>query len=170
MEGGGSSHFVDCIEVLRTLEFDLNIEVLVPDFLGEKSSMERIVFAEPDIFSHNIETVPRLYEKVRPEADYNRSLDVLRYVKKLDTNIITKSGLMVGLGEEKEEVYKVLIDLKDTGCDIVTIGQYLRPDSKCLEVQEFLHPEEFINFSKWIEELGFKKYSCSPFTRSSYLD
>ena len=148
----------------------LNIEVLVPDFLGNKASIEKVVFAKPDIFSHNVETVPVLYEKVRPKADYNRSLNILRYVKELDPNITTKSGLMVGLGEEKDEVYRVMQDLKDAGCDMITIGQYLKPDSKCLEVKEFLHPDEFTRFSKRAREIGFKKYSCSPFTRSSYLD
>jgi len=170
LEDGGSSHFADCIGVLREIDSSLSIEILVPDFLGNKSSIEKVVFAKPDIFSHNVETVPALYLKVRPKADYNRSLNLLRYVKELDSSLTTKSSLMVGLGEERDEVYRVMQDLRDVDCDMITIGQYLMPDSECLEVKEFLHPDEFIVFSKRAKELGFKKYSCSPFTRSSYLD
>ncbi len=170
LRDGGASHFVDCIEILKNTDPDLNIEVLVPDFLGKKDSIEKVVLAKPDILSHNVETAPRLYEKVRPQADYKRSLEVIRYAKELDKTLLTKSGLMVGLGEERQEVYSVMEDLKNVGCDIVTIGQYLKPNSQCLEVEEFLHPDEFIEFSKWLEELGFKKYSSSPFTRSSYLE
>ena len=168
LNDGGAQHFTDCIEILRGLDAALEIEVLVPDFLGRRSSIEKVVSARPDIFSHNVETVPRLYDKVRPQADYQRSLDLVRYAKELDPAILTKSGLMVGFGETKDEVYGVMRDLKDAGSDIITIGQYLRPDLHCLKVEEFLHPEEFERFSSWAGELGFKKFSCSPFTRSSY--
>jgi len=169
LDDGGSSHFVDAIEILRALGRTLSIEVLVPDFLGERSSIEKVVFAEPDVFSHNVETVPRLYKRVRPETDYKRSLSVLKYAKELDQRILTKSGLMVGLGEERHEVYRVMEDLRSAGCDIITIGQYLKPSSQCLDVEEFLHPEEFARFSGWAKDMGFKKYSCSPFTRSSQM-
>lgn len=169
LDDGGASHFALGVSMLRELGDYLYIELLVPDFLGRKESIEKIVFAKPDIFSHNIETVPRLYGKVRPQADYMRSLEALRYAKELDGNLITKSGLMVGLGEDRFEVYNVMVDLKKAGCDIITIGQYLRPDSSCLEVKEFLHPEEFLVFSDWAKDLRFKKFSCSPFVRSSSI-
>jgi len=193
LEDGGAGHFADCIEILRELEIlqpfglqdeppgknkkknspraHLKIEVLVPDFLGKKDAVKKVVCARPDVFSHNIETVPRLYSRVRPQADYNRSLDVIRHARELGgPGFITKSGLMVGLGETRDEVYIAMQDLKGAGCDIITIGQYLRPDSQSLEVEEFLHPEEFVRFSKWARDSGFKKSSCSPFTRSSYLE
>ncbi|MBU4458114.1 MAG: radical SAM protein [Candidatus Omnitrophica bacterium] len=199
LEDGGAGHFADCIKILREAEIlqpgvypersrrglqddqmgettessqsgHLNIEVLVPDFLGRKSSIERVVFARPDVFAHNIETVPRLYKEVRPQADYKRSLDVIRHAKGLSAEIVTKSGLMAGLGEDVDEVYGVMRDLKRAGCDIITIGQYLKPDTGCLDVKEFLHPSKFEQFSEWAKEIGFKKYNCSPFTRSSYLE
>ncbi|MFC1666723.1 lipoyl synthase [Candidatus Omnitrophota bacterium] len=168
LDDGGAGHFVDCVEILKEAKVGLNIEVLVPDFLGKRSSIERIVSAMPHIFSHNVETVPRLYSKVRPQADYQRSLDVLRYVKELDERIFTKSGLMVGLGETRREIYRAMEDLKKAGCDIITIGQYLKPDPCCLEVEEFFHPEEFARFSERARGLGFKRSFCSPFARSSY--
>lgn len=165
---GGAGHFVDCIGILREMDAGLKIEVLVPDFLGDRDAIKKVVSAGPDIFSHNMETVPRLYGKARPQADYNRSLDVIRYAKELGgQNFITKSGLMVGLGETRNEVYIAMRDLRNAGCDIITIGQYLRPDPGCLKVEEFLHPSEFIEFSKWAEDMEFKQFSCSPFTRSS---
>jgi lipoic acid synthetase len=167
---GGAGHFADCIKLLRDFRPDLNIEVLVPDFLGKIDSIEKVVFSLPDVFAHNVETVPRLYSRVRSKADYGRSLNVLRYAKELNPNIITKSSLMVGLGETRPEVYSVMEDLRGIGCDIITIGQYLKPASWCLDVEEFLHPDEFIQFSKWAEEMHFKKFSCSPFTRSSFLE
>lgn len=166
----GASHFALSVSMLRGLDAYVDIELLVPDFLGKKTAVEKIVFAKPDIFAHNIETVPRLYSRARPEADYMRSLEVLRYAKELDKNLITKSGLMVGLGEKRHEVYDVMVDLKKAGCDIITVGQYLRPDSTCLEVEEFLRPEEFLNFSNWAGELGFTKVNCGPFVRSSSGD
>ena len=198
LEDGGAGHFADCIKILRESSSDLlkressqiqheysrisaldsrsfalpnevrhnlRIEVLVPDFLGKRNCIDKVILAKPDIFSHNIETVPRLYNRVRPQADHKRSLDLIRYAS---TQVLTKSGLMVGLGETRDEVRNTMEDLKEAGCGIITIGQYLRPDPSCLEVEEFLAPEEFTKFSRWAEELGFKKHSCSPFTRSSY--
>lgn len=167
MGDGGANHFADCINILKGIGKGLKIESLVPDFLGDKRSIEKVVSARPDIFSHNLETVPRLYSKVRPEADYNRSLEALRYVKELDNSIITKSGIMAGLGELREEIRRVMEDLRRADCDIITIGQYLKPDDKCLEVEEFLEPAEFDKFSEWAKEAGFKKYYCGPFVRSS---
>jgi len=165
---GGASCFADCINTLKSTGRGLKIEALVPDFLGNKSSIEKVVSARPDVLSHNIETVPRLYGKVRPESDYNRSLEVLRYAKELDGGITTKSGIMAGLGELREEILGAMGDLRKADCDIITIGQYLKPDAGCLEVEEFLEPGEFDKFSKWAKEAGFKKYYCGPFVRSSY--
>jgi len=167
LEDGGAGHFADCIKILRESNSDLRIEVLVPDFLGKRDLIDKVILAKPDIFSHNIETVPRLYNRVRPQADYKRSLDLIRYAS---ARVTTKSGLMVGLGETRDEVRASMEDLRKAGCEIITIGQYLRPDKGCLEVEEFLEPEEFAKFSIWASELGFKKYSCSPFTRSSYME
>lgn len=167
---GGAGHFADCIGILRGYKQDLSIETLVPDFLGKFSSVARVVSAGPDVFSHNVETVPRLYNKVRPQAGYERSLDVIRYAKEINPALLTKSGLMTGLGERRDEVYSTMKDLKDAGCDMITIGQYLKPASGCLDVAEFLRPGEFGIFSEWAKGLGFKKFSCSPFTRSSLLE
>ena len=166
---GGASHFADCVNTLKNIGRGLKIEVLVPDFLGDKRSIEKVVSAKPDIFSHNLETVTRLYDRVRPEADYNRSLEVLRYAKALDSSIITKSGIMAGLGEFQEEILSAMKDLSKADCDIITIGQYLKPSAGCLEVEEFLEPAKFDKFSKWAKEAGFKKYYCGPFVRSSYM-
>jgi len=168
LSDGGSGHFADCVNILRRSGGDLKIEILVPDFLGDKRSIEKVVAAKPDIFSHNLETVPRLYSKVRHGADYNRSLEVLKYAKKLNPSLITKSGIMVGLGEFREEIRGVMQDLRKAGCDIITIGQYLKPGTGCLDVEEFLEPAEFDKFSEWAAQTGFKKYYCSPFVRSSY--
>ena len=164
---GGAGHFADCIEILRSFRSHLKIEVLVPDFSGKESSIDKVVFARPDIFSHNIETVPRLYDRVRPDADYEKSLSVLKRAKQSGNAIVTKSGLMVGFGETKDEIFRAMEDLKAASCDIITIGQYLKPGPGCLEVEKFVHPDEFIKFSEWAKDLGFEQFSCSPFTRSS---
>lgn len=167
---GGSNHFADCISILRGIDRGLKIETLVPDFLGDKSSIERVVSAKPDVFSHNLETVPRLYGKVRPEADYNRSIEALKFAKELDSGMITKSGIMAGLGEFREEIRGVMQDLREADCDIITIGQYLKPGARCLDVEEFLEPPEFDRFSEWAKDAGFEKYYCGPFVRSSNGD
>lgn len=165
---GGSNHFADCISMLRRVGRSLKIEALIPDFLGDKGSIEKVVSRKPDILSHNLETAPRLYNKVRPQADYNRSIGVLKFAKELDSSIITKSGIMVGLGEFREEIRSVMQDLRKADCDIITIGQYLKPAADCLEIEEFLEPAEFDKFSEWAKKAGFKKYYCGPFVRSSY--
>lgn len=170
LSDGGAGHFADCINILRGIGRDLKIETLVPDFLGDRSSIEKVISSKPDIFSHNLETVPRLYSKVRRLADYSRSLEVLRYAKELDNSIVTKSGIMAGLGEFREEIRGVMQDLRKVNCDIITIGQYLKPASGCLDVEEFLEPREFDKFSEWAIEAGFKEYYCGPFVRSSYTD
>lgn len=170
LSDGGASHFADCVNLLKGAGRGLKIEILAPDFLGDKGSVEKVVSSRPDIFSHNLETVPRLYSKVRHQADYNRSLEILKYAKELDANMVTKSGIMAGLGEFREEIREVIRDLRKVGCDIITIGQYLKPAAGCLEVEEFLEPAEFEKFSEWAKEEGFKKYYCGPFIRSSYTE
>lgn len=170
LDDGGAGHFADCVNVLRELGTSVKIETLVPDFMGNKDSIEKVIAVKPDIFSHNLETVPRLYDRVRPAADYNRSLELLRRAKELDKDVITKSGIMAGLGESREEIRGVMRDLRKAGCEIITIGQYLKPGPGCLEVEEFLEPGEFDRFSEWAKEEGFKKYYCGPFVRSSYTE
>lgn len=165
---GGAAHFAEAIRHLRDFDAEITVEVLVPDFLGNEDSIKKVIFAEPDVFSHNVETVPRLYDKVRPRADYKRSIEVLRAAKGLREGVVVKSGLMVGLGETREEIYRVMEDLKSAGCDAITIGQYLKPDKDCLDVEEFLEPENFERFAQKAKDMGFKKYSCGPFVRSSY--
>jgi|TARA_Y100000031_G_C8234053_1_gene392340 lipoic acid synthetase len=165
---GGAGHFADCIKVLRDEGAHLDIEVLVPDFQGNKQSIKEVVSAKPDILAHNVETVPRLYRNVRPEALYKRSLEVLRFAKDLDPSLVTKSGMMLGLGETRKEIYSAMKDLRAIGCDIITIGQYLKGDMGCLDVEEFLAPEEFDKMSVFAKEIGFKESFCGPFIRSSY--
>jgi lipoic acid synthetase len=144
------------------------IEVLTPDFLGNKQSIQTVVDARPHVFNHNIETVPRLYRKVRPQAKYQRSLDLLKYVKESNKNIYTKSGLMVGLGETKDEVVELMRDLLTHQVDIMTIGQYLKPGKGYLDVVEYIHPDVFLEYKAIGEELGFLFVASGPFVRSSY--
>jgi len=166
---GGARHFCKVIEKIRSLKADIVIEILTPDFNFNKDSLRKIVKVSPDVFNHNLETVPRLYSKVRPEASYERSLKVLNFMSNESRdNIITKSGIMLGLGEGKEEVFEVLEDLRQAGCKIITIGQYLQPSSKHVEVKEFVEPEQFDNYKKYAESLSFKFVVSAPFVRSSY--
>lgn len=165
---GGSGQFARVIEELKKTLPGTVIEVLTPDFGGSKENIMRVVAAGPHIYNHNVETVPRLYSEVRPEADYKRSLDLLSLVKKAEPKIFVKSGLMVGLGETKEEVHQTLIDLKECGCDIVTIGQYLQPSPNHLEVKEYMHPDVFEEYRQMGMELGFLHVASAPFVRSSF--
>ncbi|MFH1478477.1 MAG: lipoyl synthase [Candidatus Omnitrophota bacterium] len=167
LEDGGAKHFAKAVEILRGFESLLHIEVLVPDFGGNRESIEKVVLAGPNVFSHNIETVPRLYGDIRKEADYDRSLGVIKQAKSTSPFITTKSGLMAGLGEDKEEIYNTMRDLKASGCDIIVIGQYLRPRSDSVEVKRFLAPEEFDEFAVMAKDIGFKDVISKPFARSS---
>ncbi|MFA4905887.1 MAG: lipoyl synthase [Candidatus Margulisiibacteriota bacterium] len=160
---GGTEQFVEVIFNLR-LNAAVPIEVLIPDNLD----LDKLIEARPNVINHNLETVPRLYPKVRPQADYARSLKVLRYIKDKNPSIYTKSGIMVGLGESNSEVEQVLIDLKTVDCDIVTIGQYLRPAKQNLEVERFVDPEEFKAYERLGRKLGFLSVVSGPFVRSSY--
>jgi lipoic acid synthetase len=165
---GGARHFARTIEALRSIRRDIVVEVLTPDFQGSRDSIMTIIEARPDIFNHNVETVPRLYPNARPEASYEISLELLRRVKVCNGGMYTKSGLMTGLGETKEEVVSVMLDLRSVGCDILTIGQYLQPSHDHLQVREYVHPEIFEAYKHKGEELGFRFIASSPYVRSSY--
>ena len=164
---GGAEHFARCIKEIRTLTPGVKIEILTPDFKGDKSAMDIIIKAHPEVFNHNIETVERLFPTARPQAVYKRSLEVLKYVKN-NSDITTKSGLMVGLGESFEEIESTLSDLKSAGCDIVTMGQYIQPSKAHLPVQKYYTPEEFEDLKKLAEKCGIKHYQIGPLVRSSY--
>ncbi|MFQ5862928.1 MAG: lipoyl synthase [Candidatus Brocadiales bacterium] len=167
MPDGGSGHFSRVILALKRRK-GLKIEVLVPDFRGVLDDVRKVLEAGPHIFAHNVETVPRLYPRVRPEACYKRSLRVLEFSNKECKNIRIKSGLMLGLGERKGEVFEVLRDLRRVGCEVVTIGQYLRPSKDQLPVERFLEPEEFEEYGEMARKLGFLEVFAGPFVRSSY--
>jgi len=166
---GGANQFVKTIGAIRLFSPTVKIEVLVPDFGGEIRSIEAVLDAGPDVFGHNIETVRRLYPIARPEADYARSLELLKFVKALAPRQVTKAGIMLGLGEAEEEVIDTFKDIRRTGCDILTIGQYLRPRAGNLPVRKFYAPEEFERYRRIGEkELGFRYAASGPFVRSSY--
>ena len=165
---GGAEHFAQTIAWMRKLVPGTIVEVLTPDFLGNKKSIQIVVDAKPDIFNHNIETVPRLYRQVRPQARYGRSLEFLRFVKEADPSIYTKSGFMVGFGEGRDEVIALLEDLKAHNVDAVTIGQYLKPGKNYLDVVEYVHPDIFAEYKEIGESMGFLFVASGPFIRSSY--
>jgi len=144
------------------------IEVLTPDFRGNRAAVTRVIESRPDVFNHNTETVPRLYHRVRRNADYQRTLDLLQQVKQEAPEMPTKSGLMLGLGETLEELYEVLADLRRVGCDMLTLGQYLQPSPEHLPVERFLPPEEFDEIGELAKKLGFSMVASGPFVRSSY--
>jgi lipoyl synthase len=164
---GGAQHFVDTIREIRALLPASAVEVLTPDFRGNLDSVRTVAMAKPDYFNHNVETVPRLYDYVRPGSRFERSLSVLREAKTFD--VTTKSGLMLGLGERREEVIGVLQALLDAGVEIVTIGQYLQPKREKLDVVEYVHPSVFDEYRELGEELGFRAVFSGPFVRSSYM-
>ncbi|MHC4662545.1 MAG: lipoyl synthase [Planctomycetota bacterium] len=163
---GGASHFAHGIELIRTNE--ISIEVLTPDFNGNENSIRAVAESGPDVYNHNIETVPRLYGAVRPGADYERSLSLIKLVKNEFPNIVTKSGMMVGCGETLEEVLAVMDDLRSSDCDVITIGQYLAPSEKHLPIHRFVVPEEFSEMKNAAKEKGFLGVACGPYVRSSY--
>lgn len=168
LEDGGAFIFASTISEIKKINPPPTIEVLIPDFQGSIQALGKVIDAHPEIIAHNVETVPRLYPQVRPQADYRRSLNIIKRVKDKQPDIYTKSGLMVGLGETKEEVLGLMDDLRGSGCDIITIGQYLRPSSKHLEVKEFIKPEVFEYYKNEALKKGFKHAASSPFVRSSY--
>jgi len=177
---GGAGHFAKVIHKLKTSGTEtrrygsvrspyrtIKIEVLIPDLQGDWNALAKIIEAGPDVLNHNVETVPRLYSQIRPQADYQRSLKVIKQAKQLKNDIATKSGFMVGLGESRDEIFQVVNDLKNAGCDIVTIGQYLAPSKAQAQVARYVAPEEFEEFKSYGEKLGLK-VAAGPFVRSSY--
>ena len=169
LSDGGARHFAETIAALRGALPGSAIEVLTPDFRGNLDSVQIVVEARPDYYNHNVETVPRLYDYVRPGSRFERSLSVLQHVKKADPSIVTKSGIMLGLGERREEVIEVLRRLFSSGCEIVTIGQYLQPKKEKLDVVEYVHPDVFAEFRDIGEAIGFRAVFSGPFVRSSYM-
>jgi lipoic acid synthetase len=165
---GGASHFAATIKAIRSVDNNTLVEVLVPDFQGSAQSLATVMGAQPAVLNHNLETVPRLYPGIRPEADYQRSLRLLEEVKRLHPDVTTKSGFMVGLGEKQEEVSNLLRDLRTASCDLVTIGQYLRPSQDHHPVVDYIHPEIFKAYQEEAEELGFSGVASGPYVRSSY--
>ena len=165
---GGADHFYRCVLAVRE-RTGASIEVLTPDFLYNGPALARVVEARPEVFNHNTETVPRLYRSVRgPKSDYTWTLELLRAARRLDADMKTKSGLMLGLGETRDELLDVLADLRDAGCDFLTLGQYLQPSDKHLPVVRYVPPEEFDELGRAARSLGFKKVASGPFVRSSY--
>ncbi|MEW6116614.1 MAG: lipoyl synthase [Nitrospirota bacterium] len=164
---GGAAHFAATITAVRSTLPDTKIEVLTPDFKGDEHALQTVLEARPDVFNHNIETVKRLYARVRPQADYERSLQVLQRAKEIAPDIATKSGLMVGLGETESELLELFGDLRQTGCSVLTIGQYLRPTKKNLPVVEYIKPEIFNDLKERALALGFAFVASGPLVRSS---
>lgn len=168
LKDGGAQHFVDVINAIRSSSPKTTIEILTPDFLRKEGAVETVIDARPDVFNHNLETVPRLYLSIRPGARYYHSIRLLERVKERDPSQFTKSGLMVGLGETKEEVMQVMDDMRSAGIDFLTIGQYLQPTRKHAAVKRFVTPEEFKAYETIAKAKGFLLVSASPLTRSSY--
>lgn len=164
---GGAEHFANCIYKIRKLCPDTKIEILTPDFKGNKDCLDTIIKAHPDVFNHNIEAVRDIFKSVRPQGDYECSLEVLKYVKD-NSDILTKSGLIIGLGETFEQIEQTLIDLKNVGCDIVTIGQYIQPSKHHLEVAKYYTPEEYDKLRELANKVGIKNHQIGPLVRSSY--
>lgn len=168
LDDGGAQHFVNTIQDIRELSPTTSIEILTPDFLRKNGAIEKVIASKPDVFNHNLETVPRLYPSVRPGARYFHSLNLLRKVKEVDNEIFTKSGIMVGLGEDKNEVNQVMDDMRSANIDFLTIGQYLQPTKKHHKVDRFVEPSEFDLYKKIALSKGFLHVSSSPLTRSSF--
>jgi lipoic acid synthetase len=165
---GGASHFAGVVRLLHERKPDAVVEVLIPDLSGSTEALRAVVASYPEVINHNIETVPRLYPEVRPGADYSRSLELLYTVKKLNRDIVTKSGLMLGLGESQDEVMEVMRDLREAECDLLTIGQYLSPSPRHHPVVNFVTPEEFQRYEDIGREMGFARVASAPLVRSSY--
>ncbi len=164
---GGAEHFYECVIAVRE-RTGAAVEVLTPDFLGNNAAIDRVIESRPDVFNHNTETVPRLYHRVRRNAKYDRTLNLLARVKEKAPNMVTKSGLMLGLGETMEEVLDVCADLRAVGCDMITLGQYLQPGPEHLPVERYVPPEEFDEIGDLVRAMGFALVASGPFVRSSY--
>ena len=165
---GGAGHFATTIRLLKERDPALGVEVLVPDFRGSRSALATVVAAGPDVINHNVETVPRLYPEVRPHADFGRSLALLRQCRELKPDLVTKSGIMVGLGESRTELEETMAALREAGCELLTIGQYLQPSPAHHEIVRFVPPEEFAEYAAAAQRLGFRAVAAAPFVRSSF--
>jgi lipoic acid synthetase len=165
---GGASHFARTVFWIKSLNPGIRVEVLIPDFEGNLEALETVVLSGIEILNHNIETVPRLYGRVRPGHSYDCSLSILRQAKRMRGDVLTKSGFMVGVGESYNEILSTLQDLRESGVDIVTIGQYLQPSNRQLRVERYVTPEEFRQFKTEAEKLGFRHIESGPLVRSSY--
>ncbi|MFW6006683.1 MAG: lipoyl synthase [Bacillota bacterium] len=168
LKDGGAAHFSKCVQEIKKIDRDIVIELLIPDLKLNRKAIKTVVDSSPHIINHNLETVPELYSKVRPEAEYKSSLKVLSLIKKMSSDIYTKSGIMVGLGESEAQVIAVMKDLRNINCDILTIGQYLQPTQKHLPVQSYIKPEQFEKYEDMGKKLGFKYIASGPYVRSSY--
>ena len=164
---GGAEHFANCIYEIRKLTPNTKIEILTPDFKGQKESLDIIIKAKPDVFNHNIETVKSLFKTARPQGNYQTSLDVLKYIKE-NSNILTKSGLMIGLGETWEQIEETLVDLHSVKCDILTIGQYIQPSKEHLPVGKYYTLDEYEKLKELADKIGIKHHQIGPLVRSSY--
>jgi lipoic acid synthetase len=169
LSDGGSAHFAETVRAVRRSLPEARVEVLTPDFCGDLQAVARVLDAAPHVFNHNMETVPRLYKTVRPQADYRQSLDVLRFAKQHRPESLTKSGAMVGLGESAEEVHQLLRDLRQSNVDVATLGQYLQPARRNLRVAEYVTPAEFDAYRDYGLSIGFKMVFSGPLVRSSYM-
>ncbi|AXW84170.1 lipoyl synthase [Anaplasma marginale] len=165
---GGASHFAKCVREIRKRDSSVTVEILTPDFLGKPCAIDIIASARPDVYNHNLETVPRLYSRVRPRAKYFNSLNLLKEVKDKSPGVFTKSGFMLGLGESKEEVYQVMDDLRCAGVDFIVMGQYLQPTKNNIEVHRYVPPSEFEQYKLMAYAKGFSMVAASPLARSSY--
>ncbi len=168
IEDGGASHLVEIVKAVRAKKPDVSIELLISDLKGSEDALLQVLAVKPDIINHNLETIPRLYKTVRPQADYERSLELLARVKGYAPDVYSKSGIMVGLGESIEEVEALMCDLRSVDCDILTIGQYLKPPSRQLEIEEYVHPKTFLHYKKKALSMGFVHVASAPLVRSSY--
>jgi len=168
LEDGGASHFASTVKALKRNNPKIVVEILIPDFQGSRAALQIVVESDPDIINHNLETVSRLYPEVRPQAVYSRSIDLLKRVKGINPEKITKSGLMLGLGEEQEEVLQVMADLRAASCDLFTLGQYLQPSGRHHPVVRYVPPEEFEELRQQGEKMGFKAVFSAPLVRSSF--
>lgn len=164
---GGAGHFAQCVCEIRKLTPDTKIELLTPDFKGDKGALDKIINSKPNVFNHNIETVRNVFKTARPQGDYDLSLEVLKYVKD-NSDIKTKSGLMVGLGEKSDDIKSTFDDLLNAGCDILTVGQYIQPSKQHLEVSKYYSPEEFEELKQIARNAGFRNFQIGPLVRSSY--
>ena len=167
LEDGGAGHFAQCIKEIRKISADIKIEILTPDFKNNKTALNTIINAKPDVFNHNIETVKEIFKTARPQGNYESSLEVLSYIKQ-NSNITTKSGLMIGLGETYNQIKSTMNDLKNAGCDILTIGQYIQPSKMHLPVAKYYTPEEYDTLKQMAKEAGFSHFQIGPLVRSSY--